>query len=582
MALRHNLGEKKQCRECTYKTANAYSFTEHAEIHSGITYSCSQCDYTGLKSKLLADHVQNMHIKEKMLATPRFNCDICDYKSSEKGTLKRHKNLRHDQGVKEQCKYCEYKSANRYSLNVHMEKHKGMTFSCDQCDYTSNGKLHLRNHIKNMHIKKPDACPWSECEFTSKNLRQHINFKHKGINFPCEQCDYKAAGKDMLRSHIQQQHDKSTIFKCDQCEHTTVNHGNLQKHILYIHCPNRLNCQHCEFKTITKGMLAGHMLKMHKDYSDILTKFETKISNFDENAKDKINQCPICEKHYETTSQFTAHKKRCMKKDPVIHKCVECVFIAETGTLLSKHINATHEREKYSCTKCAYKTNSNGSMVRHKGLVHKEGNLNKCISCDYKTAATFLMKQHTQTAHGNMIFSCKYNQCTFSAKASHLLKRHSRNIHEKQIYTCSENNCDTNFKSRKNASKHALNVHKKTFKIGSHRDKDKQTGNIQSTNNYEDFDKESQTELLDIKLDISSVDGNEETENNAGTPDENALSDSSDDESVLQVFAEDAGSLLRTRAPGVGQAEVTLLLARVWREMPANARRAYRARGHQA
>ena len=93
--------------------------------------------------------IKKWHLKK--LRTPKYPCDQCDYKATQKGNLWTH-----------------LKS-----------KHKGVKYPCDQCDYKASYKGHLLTHLKSIH---------------------------EGVKYPCDQCDYKATKKGSLLSHIKSKH----------------------------------------------------------------------------------------------------------------------------------------------------------------------------------------------------------------------------------------------------------------------------------------------------------------------------------------------------------------------------------------
>ena len=66
------------------------------------------------------------------------------------------------------------------NLLTHVQsKHEGVRFPCDQCDYKA--------------VQKP-------------SLVRHIKTVHEGVKFPCEECDYKAAQKFTLMRHKKSKH----------------------------------------------------------------------------------------------------------------------------------------------------------------------------------------------------------------------------------------------------------------------------------------------------------------------------------------------------------------------------------------
>ena len=56
-------------------------------------------------------------------------------------------------------------------------------FSCDECDYTSQGKRSLKKHMKNVHM-----------------------LKHK-----CDECNFNATSEHYLKLHVQSHHKDAEI-----------------------------------------------------------------------------------------------------------------------------------------------------------------------------------------------------------------------------------------------------------------------------------------------------------------------------------------------------------------------------------
>jgi len=82
------------------------------------------------------------------------------------------------------CSYCP-KLLLQGSYSRHIRLHTGeKPFACDLCDYRSNQKGNLRMHIQQNHSENPEekpyACQW--CNYRSKqssNLYSHMRAKHK-------------------------------------------------------------------------------------------------------------------------------------------------------------------------------------------------------------------------------------------------------------------------------------------------------------------------------------------------------------------------------------------------------------------
>ena len=70
-----------------------------------------------------------------------------------------------------------------------------------------------------------------------------MNSRHEGegVNFPCDQCDYKATRKGHLLNHRKSRHE-GVKFPCDQCDYKATERVNLLHHIRSIHAGVKFPC----------------------------------------------------------------------------------------------------------------------------------------------------------------------------------------------------------------------------------------------------------------------------------------------------------------------------------------------------
>ena len=160
---------------------------------------CEQCSMTYSSYRGLYNHIQSVHIK--------YPCNQCDYKASQKVSLKLHVQAKHE-GIKYCCNQCDYQSAHQSSLNRHKQSmHEGVKYACSQCDYQATHKNSLNVHIQSKH--EGIMYPCNECDYQAarqSHLTRHIQTKHEGIKYPCGQCDYQATCQEGLSRHIQSKH----------------------------------------------------------------------------------------------------------------------------------------------------------------------------------------------------------------------------------------------------------------------------------------------------------------------------------------------------------------------------------------
>merc|ERR1719319_352586 len=81
------------------------------KIHSKVTYNCELCDYKATQKGNLKRHVQSVHdVVKSVHKGAEHNCELCDYKATQKSDLKRHN-----------CELCDYKATQKSDLKRHVQ-----------------------------------------------------------------------------------------------------------------------------------------------------------------------------------------------------------------------------------------------------------------------------------------------------------------------------------------------------------------------------------------------------------------------------------------------------------------------------
>ena len=91
------------------------------------------------------------------------------------------------------------------NLKRHVEnKHKGVRYPFSQCEFAANTARVLKKHVRNKH--EGLGYFFSLCEFAAStlgNLKSPVEIKHKGVRYPCSTCEYVASREANLKRHFE-------------------------------------------------------------------------------------------------------------------------------------------------------------------------------------------------------------------------------------------------------------------------------------------------------------------------------------------------------------------------------------------
>ena len=162
---------------------------------------------------------------EEVTEEKKFNCDK---PYTTKHNLKSHKDIKHERN---QYETVQEKERILKKENTSCEK----KFQCDMCDFTTRWKLSIKRHIEEVHklIKYPcDKCEYQATQVS--NLIRHKQAIHEGKSFRCDLCPKTYSYKGDMKEHKQSFHEGKK-YPCSQCEYQATLKRNLKKHIRNIH-----------------------------------------------------------------------------------------------------------------------------------------------------------------------------------------------------------------------------------------------------------------------------------------------------------------------------------------------------------
>ena len=120
----------------------------------------------------------------------------------------------------------------------------------DSCNWGTDERTALPQHIQNIHKRKPVAdvasqqikCPKCNKPFSQKNkMRTHLLIcGNQDKPFPCSECDEAFRDRDRLRIHTNQKHpqkvgDRSAYYKCHFCPKEYTSISSRRRHMKGVH-----------------------------------------------------------------------------------------------------------------------------------------------------------------------------------------------------------------------------------------------------------------------------------------------------------------------------------------------------------
>ena len=183
--------ESHCCRYCNEKFTNEANLKRHIKSkHDQHDFKCLHCmEVFETKSDLL-EHQRDTKLKhtahrirnlEKMDV---FECSECDFKTSRKDSLARHKRLKHQIYKK------EFKA-----IELYLKENSKWT--CSKCGQSLTGVEEVEDHVINC---KQITCKLCNKKFTLKsNLKRHLEKKHP---FICKNCSERFKNQKTLRNHM--------------------------------------------------------------------------------------------------------------------------------------------------------------------------------------------------------------------------------------------------------------------------------------------------------------------------------------------------------------------------------------------
>lgn len=249
---------------CSSGTSN---ITMHGEVppyndSSEKQFLCKQCDFSSADKNELRVHVSS-HSGKGVLSCPH-----CPFSTGYQGTFKRHMS-KHSRETSYQCPHCPYKSTWKGFYDRHMiTKHTDVSLhQCPHCDYNTARRGTFKRHLETHSRDKTK----SRKSFTLRMVQEKTEAKYS-----CEHCDYSSDAISSLKRHMMK-HTKPDSFCCLQCSYTVECQATFTKHLQrhdasYSAPILGYSCPHCPYKTTASARFDAHLQNKHSRNTNQTTK----------------------------------------------------------------------------------------------------------------------------------------------------------------------------------------------------------------------------------------------------------------------------------------------------------------------
>ncbi|KAK5858424.1 hypothetical protein PBY51_002563 [Eleginops maclovinus] len=290
-----------------------------------------------------------------------YPCMLCGKKFKSRGFLKRHTKNHHQDVLtrkKYQCTDCDFTTNKKASLHNHMEVHalsSKAPFECEMCGKEFHQQAALFSHRLQHHHREPK----SQTPTTPNKM-------HK-----CKFCDYETAEQGLLNRHLLAVH---SFHRPSELKKHSVSHRTKKLH----------QCRHCNFKIADPFVLSRHILSVH-------TK-EQQASPEKSESKRTETHTPVVspKKSSASASSPTSQAGR-----------VSAASLASSVTVVIG--KGQKERRIYQCQYCDYSTGDASGFKRHVISIHTKDYPHRCEICSKGFRRPSEKNQHIMRHHKDVV-----------------------------------------------------------------------------------------------------------------------------------------------------------------------------------
>ena len=190
--------KEQVCDVCDFRSSHKSHLNRH-KLVKHIQFDCPKCDFKAYKKCHLVIHIRSTHKSSRHKEPKKRRCNTCDYKTYYGNHLKRHKLVKHGEISQKRVKYDYSKLLEKYLVkHVIPNQIVGMKEENGSQEDVTPGQTNILKYNCN-------TCKYGTDKRST--FIRHFPTKHEPPHFLCNQCDYKANQEHTLFFHKQAQHE---------------------------------------------------------------------------------------------------------------------------------------------------------------------------------------------------------------------------------------------------------------------------------------------------------------------------------------------------------------------------------------